>query len=110
MRRAERFAELETTTLECRNFGHSWIHDHTELVRRGVVELHVHCDRCPTTRVDVLRRSSGEILGHRYSYQAGYLIADAPTWGSRRTFNANVRVALVERYERASRPKLRAVR
>lgn len=94
------FSEMSDEVLECRAWRHAWVHKVTWLDKKGrvaVVEMHLECNRCPTTRVDVLRRSNAELLSRAYHHPDDYLIKDPKAWGGRKVFNTNVRMELITR-------------
>lgn len=96
--RAKSFRALSTEVLTCRAFNHSWDVSFVEIERSRSVDyiMTLDCIRCGTRRVD--RWSSrGQVNGRRYEYVDNYLVADRPQWGSTRTFNRNVKQALVAR-------------
>ena len=93
--------EVPTSNLKCRSLGHAWDPTLTLVETRGrkqVLVVTLECMRCVTGRTDVIHRASGEREDRvKYEYAAGYLMRGREAWGSRGTFNAEVRRTLYER-------------
>lgn len=74
---SDAIANMSDSQLQCRDFGHGWRPYTVEWVpqQRHYLEA-LRCTRCRTMRVRVLGQS-GELLGNRYVYPDGYLVAGA---------------------------------
>lgn len=59
--------------LLCRDLRHPWDLGPTYLMQPDLVERNLHCPRCGTDRVEVVVRSSGEVVRRMYRYAEGYL-------------------------------------
>ena len=67
-------ADLDESSLQCRDFGHSWRPYSAEFVaaRRQYVER-LQCGRCSTLRVRLLDGRGAQLASH-YDYADGYLV------------------------------------
>lgn len=67
-------ADLDDSSLQCRDFGHSWRPYEAEYIaaRRQYVER-LQCGRCSTLRVRLLDGRGAQLTSH-YDYAPGYLV------------------------------------
>jgi hypothetical protein len=104
----EALAEMDTEHLKCRTWMHPWDVEVTYSMtfrRSEHLEIHLYCERCGGQRIDLVKRSTGELMRRRYIHPEGYMVEDLKSWGGRSTFNANVRVELYERYAVGAKKK-----
>lgn len=65
---------MDTATLECRDFGHSWrAYTASWLKSERCYESRIVCARCGTFRVRRLT-TAGAVLSTHYAYPEGYLV------------------------------------
>ena len=60
--------------LECRTYGHAWEEAEVLMEKKGFLVARLFCMRCHTSRVDLVRQRTGEVLKRKYKYPFGYLV------------------------------------
>src|SRR5262245_22599878 len=63
---------MSRARLLCRDLRHPWDLGPTYLIQRDLVERNLRCPRCGTERVEVVVRSTGEVIRRHYVYATGY--------------------------------------
>jgi hypothetical protein len=74
-----KFADMETEYLRCRRDGHAWdeFTDATKPRAQFGYRLSLRCDRCTTTRHDIIS-IVGDVVQRHYEYPDGYQLAGTP--------------------------------
>ena len=69
-------SQMPQDVLECRDIGHSWVHEWTVLVTgaSAQAERMLVCRRCTTYRRDLIDVKTGEGKGRSYAYGQGYQV------------------------------------
>ena len=70
----KRASELSDDFINCRLTGHWWKLVFTDTNRDGGVDMDYACQRCATTRSDMISPKYGELLKRGYTYPEGYRV------------------------------------
>ena len=75
----KKIAHWDESWLVCRDIGHSWKWKKSDTrSSQGLVYRKLQCERCPTTRDDVVIARTGEVDARKYKYPKGYLFKSDP--------------------------------